>query len=128
MSANIHFNSIIERPKDIVQTALSEGLTVFTKLGDISEVMHSQNDDTYHAKLSNQILCLGLNNVHLTITIFLSDDDLRERTHFKSILTYKYPVKHSLVRFILKAILRQYLIFEVKTRFHQFKHRIEKWL
>ncbi|WP_350286852.1 hypothetical protein [uncultured Croceitalea sp.] len=127
MPTTIHINSVIERPKAVVKKALLEGLTVFRDLGNISEVRFSASDDVYHAKLNNELLCKGLKNVHFTISLH-RDKSTEERTHFNSEIRYRYPAKYSLARIVHKLMLKRYLTFEAKSRFGQFKYRIEKWL
>lgn len=127
MPTTIHINSTIERPKGVVKAALLEGLTVFSDMGNISEVKFSTTDNIYHAKLNDKLLCKGLKNVHFTISLH-RDKSTEERTHFNSEIRYRYLAKYSLTRIIHKVILQRYLTFQAKSRFHQFKYRIEKWL
>lgn len=119
----IRLYNTVKKPKNIVQKALLERLSVQREFSTILIISSDETHDFYTAQLRATVQQQHLTDILLTINLYEVKDS-RQHTHIKFFINYNDTKEYALERFILKRYIR----YKLKYHFHLFTARVEKWL
>ncbi|MEM8939997.1 MAG: hypothetical protein AAGC64_11680 [Bacteroidota bacterium] len=119
----IRVHKVIERPVNIVNVALLEGLTVQKHLGNIMAFDYSIELAMHRIVLNPALWPKGITEPFLNIQLKASKDE-KFSTHLRSEINFKYKSFVPIRKYALKQIIK----FEVSQILYEFKYRTEKWM